>query len=157
VGHNAYGLDMVVDADGGIHVLHMWNHHVYGDQLPVGSPEMGTYHAWRNPETGAWQRQRLASLCIAGFYQTEESLRALLQQGGGLVVRQWQPGEQDWTSAAALYEASQFPVPLGFMDVIKSTSGSNLSTGLALVGDGLLPTENALPRQRIVWSLMVLP
>ncbi len=154
MGHTAYGLDMVVDDSHVVHVLHLWNSRKYGDPLPEGSPPVGTYHAWRDPKTGAWRRRQLAPLCIAGFYRDHARLLAVTQEQGAIVPWAWQPVRECWKKLPPLCAAERIPAGPSFMDVISATSGSVMPAAPALVSDGLLlKTENG-QRERVVWSLI---
>jgi len=155
VGHHAYALDMAIDKRGGVHVLHMWNQRVYGEPLPEGSAPPGTYHAWRDPESGQWQRRLLAPLCIAGFYQDGPGrLLAVTQEAGALILWEWLADAQEWTRSRTMCEAARIPAGPSFMDVITASSGSDMRGGLALVSDGVLSQQDGQPGKRVVWSLL---
>ncbi len=68
VGHIAYAMDMLVDSEGAVHVLFMWNQRRYGAPLPVKAPVEGTYHGMRNPATGEWERRLVSPLSIASLH-----------------------------------------------------------------------------------------
>ena len=154
MGHNAYGLDMAVLPSGEVHVLHMWNSRVYGDSLPEDSPPPGTYHARRDPANGVWSRSRLAPICVAGLHNAGGRLLAITQEGGTLIPWEWQAGNAGWSKLRPLCSREQIPAGPSFMDVIAPSSGSDMSAGLALVSDGLLPEAEGRPRERVVWSIL---
>lgn len=68
MGHIAYAMDMLVDPDGGVHVVFMWNQRRYGAPLPPRDPVEGTYHGMRNPATGEWERRLVSPSSITSLY-----------------------------------------------------------------------------------------
>jgi hypothetical protein len=154
VGHNAYALDMHVDRMRSVHVVYMWNRHVYGEPLPAGRPSAGTYHSVRDGLSRQWRRMRLAPVCIAGFHQAGLTVQVVTQEGGALMRRDWDLGTQTWVNPAELLAAGAAPTGPGFMDVITTSSGSPFDTPLALVSGGLMPEAPDTPRERVLWSLV---
>ena len=154
MGHLAYALDMVVDDAGRVHVLYFWNRHVYGHPLPDGSPEEGTYHAWRDPDSGAWTRNRFSEPVYAGFFQGEAGLVACKVHQGGIARFRWDAAADAWSDAGMLCAADIVPAGPGFMDVLSRASGSDTRAGVAVVADGLMPEEADGSRERVVWSVL---
>ncbi|MCP4639419.1 MAG: hypothetical protein GY851_03250 [bacterium] len=157
MGHNAYAMDMTVAADDTVHILFMWNRHVYGATLPEGSPPGGNYHAWREPATGRWRRGQIDLEGILGLYNDGGSVRAIGQRDGALATFEWAPGEQRWIGEFILCPIDTLPAGPSFLDVISLSSGSKAPEGIALVSDGLLPERADEVRERVVWSLLPKP
>jgi hypothetical protein len=154
MGHNAYATDMLVDGEGRVHVAYMWNRHVYGDPLPEGSPDAGSYHSWRDPEAPAWHRIRLGPVGITGLFVEGKRLTAVTQRAGTLTPLQWSADGKQWQEQPPLTDANTLPVPPGFFDVLSRSSGSIIPGGVPIVGDGLLPEEEGKPRERVLWALL---
>jgi hypothetical protein len=158
IGHTAYAMDMITDAAERVHVIYMWNHHVYGEPLPVGAPEEGTYHAVRDPQMGEWARTRVGNLCISGLYRDNEGVLVVMQTGGALAPARWRAVEQRWREGPPLCHVTEMPAAPGFMDILSTASGSDMGPGLAVVCDGVLAGTNGQRDQRVLWSLLpVLP
>lgn len=151
VGHISYAMDFAVDNAGIRHLLFMWNQRSYGEPLPPESPPMGIYDAWREPETGKWQRVRLAPLGIAGFFESEKGLMAAATPNNRL---SWEGPQAGWKEAGTLFDSSHAPGPAGFLDVISRASGSDTRNGIALVTDSLMPAEKDAPPMRVLWAVL---
>lgn len=154
VGYTAYAMDMLVDAADTVHVALLWNHRVYGEPLPPDAPPEGAYHARRDPKSGQWHRSRLAPFSYTGFFEDRDGLLALTAQRGTVVPLQWTGADQSWRELPALCDVARIPAGPSFIDVLSRYSGSDLSRGLALVSDGLLPKDLTGRSQRVVWALL---
>ena len=154
MGHLAYALDMAVDEAGCVHVLYLWNRRVYGDPLPSGSLENGTYHSWRDPDSGAWTRNRFSDFAYAGLFESGDGLVACKAAQGGIAQARWDAATNTWSDAGMLCNADTVPAGPGFMDVLSRASGSETGGGVAVVADGLMPEGDEGSRERIVWSVL---
>ena len=151
MGHMSYATDLAVDASGTSHILFLWNQRKYGEPLPPDSPPPGLYHAWRDGTSGVWQQARLLPSGYAGFFQSDRDLIAAAASNTAFL---WQGPREGWKTAGPLCETSQMPGAPGFWDVISPASGSDLSKGLAIVTDSLMPAEDGQPQERVLWAIL---
>ncbi|MCC6490898.1 MAG: hypothetical protein IT364_25650 [Candidatus Hydrogenedentes bacterium] len=157
VGTNAYAMDMAVDANGGIHVVHMWNDVKYGDPLPPESAPAGTYDSYRGPSTGIWTHERLGPITLAGFHQSGEDLSLIMEAGGTFSLSRWSPDKRTWEAQENLIETAQVPAGPSFVDVLRASSGSAVRPEPVLVTDGLLPAVEGQPQTRMLWAVLPRP
>lgn len=150
VGCNAYAMDAVVDRAGDVHVVHMWNVRKYGPDVSSDLPTPGVYHARRSAATGAWRHTRIADVCIAGLYRDADGLSAAAQESGTITLRRWDAETETWNQAGAVCDRAAAPVPPAFMDLIHAAGGSDMSRGLAIVTDGIVPESG----ERVLWALL---
>lgn len=154
VGYNAFATDMTVEADGTVHIVHMWNGRRYGAPLPPGAPAEGMYHQRRDPASGKWTAAYLTPICIAGFWNSGTSIEVITQDAGVLTRRAWDPAHAAWSAPTPLLDPKQAPAPSTFMDVLAPSSGSALTSSPALVTDGPAPGKPGSAPQRILWAVL---
>ena len=145
-------MDMAVDAQHRVHILHMWNGYKYGPSLPPGSPEPGIYDSVRD-DSGNWTHARIGAICIGGYWQTEDALQAIYQDRGAIVTRGWSADANQWTAQRTLLEGDKTPGFPGFMDVLSSNSGSKLPAGPAIVVSSVMPGTDKIPTYAL-WSIL---
>ena len=154
VGHVAFAMDMTVSGDGTVHVVYLGNQRVYGEPLPEGAPPAGSYHAWRSSSTGRWHRGKVEAGGILGFYDDGRRVQLVGQRAGAFVPLTWEQSTRERVEGEPLCKLSAVPAGPSFVDVISPASGSDVSGGVALVSDGLLPERPDAARERVVWSLL---
>ena len=147
LGHNTFATDMAVLSNGEIHIAYMWNHRVYGDPLPESAPKVGTYHAHRKPNS-SWQKTHLSPLGIAGFHTVDNTLEIISQIYGKLHTRTWDTNTSKWGPEMPLANTESPPSSAGFIDILRTESGSTLSKTPILVTDGPIPNA----QDRLLWS-----
>lgn len=153
VGHLSYAMDMAVDDAGGVHLVYLWNHRIYGDVLPQGSPPEGVYYACRTLPGAGWHHQRLGPTAYAGLFVQGTRKTVITIQNQFLVPLIWDPRTALWNEGPQICPLERLPAPPGFLDVLTPASGSMLPPGPALVCDGTLPVEPGKPSNTVLWSM----
>jgi hypothetical protein len=156
IGHATYGYAMTVGADGTVHVLHLWNQAGYGPALPAGSASPGVYHSWRPPGQVAWQHQPI-NWVNPRFYNDGRDVFAVGMKDKALQIRQWLPRTASWSAAEVLCTAESVPAGPAFMDVLRASSGSVMTDGLALVADGRVQADASGKQPNLSWAILPPP
>lgn len=151
IGHITFATDFAVDDAGTCHILFMWNQHVYGAELPTGSPPAGTYHAWRDNDDGKWVRTHIEAVGIAGFAVLGDGLYAATVHN---TLFRWAGSTMGWQPSGRLWDPAVFPGTPGFFDTISRASGSDVRRGLALVVDSLLPAGDDAAPERVLKAVL---
>jgi hypothetical protein len=154
VGHSAYAMDMLVDKTGAVHVIFMWNQRKYGEPLPSDSPEEGVYHAWRDPTTGQWHRARLGPISICGFHGGPDGPVAIITQPGAIRALEWRGAAEGWVELPPLCDPGSIISGPSFMDVLSSSSGSQVQAKPVLVFDGPFPIQEYESAGRVLQAFL---
>lgn len=156
MGHLAYAMDLLVDREGTVHIVGLFNQRKYGDPLPPGSDEAGLYHFHRAIDDRTWRRERIGPLSLAGLRLDGHRVQVIAQDGGSLNVRAWDSATGTWEAPKTLLGADHYPSPVGFMDVLSPASGSR-AHGLVVVNDGVVPAGAERPEEHVLWILLPTP
>lgn len=150
VGSNAYAMDTALDPDGTVHVVHMWNVHVYGPPLPEDAVDPGLYVSRRDPVSGLWSQDRLGPAAMgAGFHQGRDGLSVLAPHAGAIAQWRLERTTGRWSAAENLPFVGAIPAGPSFMDVLSRAGGGYVFDSPSMVADGLLATG-----ERVLWAVL---
>lgn len=153
VGHVTYAYAMTAGPDGTVHVIHVWNLPAYGQPLEPGSPAPGVYHSWKPVGQTQWQHQSI-DLDKTRFLTDGTNVFAVGMKDQALQTRQWQPRTQDWAPAVVVCPVEAMPTVPGAVDVLRASSGSNMTAGMAFVADGRLPADASGKQPDLTWAVL---
>jgi hypothetical protein len=152
MGHLTYATDFAIDAEGALHIVYMAKSRKYGDPEPLEGPSL--VHAWKQPDEKEWRKERAGKLCVAAFYQSDNSFHLIRQEDGSILSENWNAATMKFEDVAPLVLAKDAPAAPYFMDVIRTASGSVMPKGVALVTSGVLPPKDGKPDTTLVWSFL---